>query len=288
MLQLIIAGLSNGCTYAILAMALTLLFRMSNILNLAQGEFLTIGGIFPVWAAAHWGVGAGLALLVAIAACVVLGFVSARVSLVPALRRGAPVVELLSITIALALLLEGVSYWIFGDDIYYAKALLPGSESLRLGNIGVAKETLLLLGVALVVGAGLSIVLKRTGIGWLLRACADSGYSIRMLGADVPMLTAVTFAFAAGLSCIAGFLVAPLVPFSYLTGFGYMLQALVGCALVNFRSPLLAGLAGMAVGIVQALVAGYISAGYQSVITFGLLAAVLLARPSHLRVASEA
>jgi branched-chain amino acid transport system permease protein len=281
--ELLIAGLSNGATYALLAMAIALVFRVSRVLNLAQGEFATLGAMLPVWAAAHWHMNIYLALAVAVAISTAVGFLSARVALVPPLRRQAPVVELLSVTIALALLFEGALYLIFGRDTYYATPLIGGSTAWTAGSLDISKETVLLLAVGLAIGALLSCVLRYTGIGWVLRACADNGPSARMLGADVPMLTAYAFALAALISCVAGFLLAPAVPFNYLTGFSYMLQALVAGSLVAFRSPLLAGLAGLGIGIIQALVAGYLTANYQTFVTFVILVIVLVANPARLR-----
>jgi branched-subunit amino acid ABC-type transport system permease component len=264
-------------------MAIALVFRVSRVLNLAQGEFAALGAMLPIWAATHWNMNIYLAFLIAAVVSTAAGFLSARIALVPALRRQAPVVELLSVTIALALLFEGALYLIFGRDTYYAKPLFGGSASWSLGSLNISKETVLLLAVGLVVGALLSALLRFTGIGWILRACADNGSSIRMLGADVPMLTAYAFALAALISCLAGFLLAPAVPFNYLTGFTYMLQALVASSLVAFRSPLLAGLAGLGIGVIQALVAGYLTASYQTVVTFAILVVVLLVSPSRLR-----
>src|SRR5688572_23352192 len=149
-LQFLVSGLTVGAIYALVAVGFTLIYNASDVINFAQGEFVMLGGMVTVFAAAA-GVPLPLAAVVAVVAAVAVGVVLHKLAIEPA--RGASAVTLIIITIGASILLRGVAGVVF-DKRFHSLPPFGGREPWQIGGAAVLPQSVLvLLGTGVIVVA---------------------------------------------------------------------------------------------------------------------------------------
>jgi branched-chain amino acid transport system permease protein len=291
LLQTLAAGLTNGAVYGIAALGIVLVFRVSRVINLAQGEAITAGALGTWWLDVHAGWPRPAAAVVAITGTAVFFALASRWTVLRAgpVRAGsaarADVLTASLVTLALALFGQGLLFAAFGRELHGSPPLLD-ARPLSVAGAAIPSHTVLMLAVTAAVAAVLGSVLRWTMPGRGMAACAENRVGAAAVGVDVHRVIVVTFGLAAALGALAGVLLAPVTVFSYLTGFGLALRGLAAAALVGFRSAGAGLAAGLSVGVLEAGVSAYVSSGYQEPFVAGLLIAALVAWP-RLTPASE-
>ena len=140
-LQFLFSGLTVGAIYALVALGFTLIYNASDVINFAQGEFVMLGGMVTVFAAAA-GVPLPLAALLAIVVAVAVGLLLHRLAIEPA--RGASAVTLIIITIGASILLRGVAAVVF-DKHFHSLPPLLGAEPWNIGGAAMLPQSLVVL-----------------------------------------------------------------------------------------------------------------------------------------------
>lgn len=281
-LQLVIAGLTNGAIYGLVAVAYCLVHRVSRVINLAIGEFIALGALLPLLLADRWRLPGILGALLALGAVAVVAGAFEFSILGPAVRRGSDTTLLLLLTLALAVAVQGAVLLVFGRDIYSGTPLIPGAPLSVLG-IPVGRQNVVILGAALLFATLLAAYFTRTIHGKRMTACAQNRTGAALVGIRVDRFQRLAFVGSCVLAAITGMLLVPVIAFDYLTGFRLALVSLVAAALAGLDRPGRALVAGVGVGVLELLVAGYISSSLQLVIVFTVLLALLLARPTLLQ-----
>lgn len=282
--QLLVAGLTLGAVYGISALALTLVARVSTVINFAQGEFVSVSFIGMAVLGRDHGFPRPVAFAVVTVGVVAIAYLFSRLAIVPAWRRGSSVADLLLVTLALALVGQGVTYWLFGRDLYRADALIVGTP-LTVFGARVPLQNLILLVATLCVGIILAAFFRWTMLGKAMSACAENKEGAGAVGIDTGLLVTVAMCMSAVLGAVTGLLLSSITIFSYLTGFRIAMVGLAAAAIVGMRSPLRALVAGLGLGTLEALVAGYISSASQTVIVFMVLIGTVLMFPGLLKEA---
>jgi branched-chain amino acid transport system permease protein len=257
LLQVIVGGLLIGAVYALLSSGLTLIWGMMNFINFAHGVF-------------------GLA---AAAALFVLG-VLIYFSLIKQVMRGPMLAQILS-TFGLALLLRYTAFWFFSPNF----VTLPASAlagTVNLGGILLSVAQLVAGLVAGMLALGMHLLLTRTAIGSQLLAVAEDRNAAMLMGIRPDRMQALAWGLSAASAGIAGALLAISFPFSPAVGETFALTAFVVVTLGGFGSVPGALLAGLMVGLIQALSAYYLGPIYKDIIVYGLFVALLWLRPQGL------
>ena len=242
-LQVVVAGLTNGAVYGISALGIVVVYRVARIVNLAQGEAITIGALGTWWLDQQQGWPRPLAAIATVAGAALFYAVLSWLSLLRAgtVARGGPTalpatLPASLVTLALALLVQGVVFAQFGRELYGSPPLV-GWEPLRVGQAVLPAHTV----VVVIVTAGLAAALS--AIGTVDDVGAGHG---RLRGEPVRCLChrrrrdphdrrgfcRSRVARRAGRAMLA-----PVTVFSYLTGFGFALHGLAAAAPVGFQSP---------------------------------------------------
>jgi branched-chain amino acid transport system permease protein len=291
-LQLALNGISVGCFYGLLAIGYTLVYAIIGRINLAFGEIAMVGAyttFIAVTALALGGVGAlPLALLVVLlviaAVGAVHGLVTERLVFRP-LREvpsQAPLIATLGLAIflqeALRLLQGAQDRWV--QPIFSTAHQLGGATGFTLA---VSTSQLIIVGLAVVLYAGLWLLMGRTSFGRAARACADDVAMAGLCGVNVERTTALIFCLGAAYAAVAGMVV--LLRYGGATfhdGFILGFKALSAAIIGGIGSVPGAMLGGLLIGALEALWAGYLASAYKDVAIFGLLAAVLIWRPQGL------
>lgn len=277
-LQFLLSGLTVGAVIGVTGLAITIVYRVSGILNMAQGEFLMLGALGTAWLGEH-SVPRLLGAVVVTAVVAIASLAFALVTVVPAQRRRAPLLNQILITLALSATLQGVGLLIFGNNLQSSRPFVA-RPPISLGGAVISWQATFLLLLAVVVAIMLGAYFRFTIAGKAMIACSDNQAGAESIGISVPRMTAWAFVMAAALGSISGVVMLPIRPLSYLSGFGLAMSGLAAAAMVGLRSPQAALGAGLAVGVLQAMVSGYISSSLQGIVVFAILITALLTRPS--------
>lgn len=273
-LQFVVAGLSSGAVYALVAMGFVAVFAVSGVINLAQGEFAAIGGLVALG-----GTDAGLplpvAMLVALVVVVAVAVLVQRLAIAP-VRRMTTLTSII-LTLGVSTALKAVLLLVFGPQAR-GLAPLPGAD-LLVGGVSVRAQELWILGVTAVVAVAVTLFYDRTLLGKALRACAEQPVAARLVGISPKAAATVAFALAGLLGATAGVLASPIQLTAWDSGLLLGLKGFVAATLGGLVSVRGAVLGGLLLGVLESLVAGYVDSGYRDAVAFVLLIVVLVARP---------
>jgi branched-chain amino acid transport system permease protein len=284
-LQVVIAGVTNGAVYGISALGIVVVYRVARIVNLAQGEAITIGALGTWWLHSQQGWPRALAALTTVAGTAVFYGGISWLTVLRAGRaaRGGPAalpatLPASLVTLALALFVQGLVFAGFGRELHASPPMVGGGP-LRLADAAIPAHTVVVVLVTVGLAGALSAAVRWTMLGRAMVACAENRSGASVVGVDVARMMVVAFAGAGLIGALAGVLLSPVTVFSYLTGFGLALRGLAAAALVGFRSAGAGLAAGLAVGVLEAAVSTYVASGYQEPVVAGLLIATLIVWP---------
>jgi branched-chain amino acid transport system permease protein len=279
LLQVVVSGLLIGAVYALFASGLTLIWGMMNVINFAHGDFVMLAMFtaFVVWTA----FGGGPMASVPIAAIVLatIGILSYFL-LVRHVMRGPMIAQILG-TFGLALLLRYSAFWCFGANFKTLPDNLLGPPFI-FGDIRVDAPRLLAGSVGLTVTVLLHLLLTRTALGSRMLAVSEDATAAQLMGIRPERMQAIAWALAAGSTGIAGALIATFFYTSPTVGETLAIVAFVTVALGGFGSMPGALVAGLMIGVIEALSAYLIGPVYKDVIVYALFVLILWTRPQGL------
>ena len=303
-LQQIINGLVQGSVYALVALGYTMVYGILGLINFAHGEVVMIGamvalsasqlllalGLPPYWVLL-------LSFLIAVAACMVLGYGIERVAY--RRLRNAPRLAPLITAIGVSIVLQNLAMIFWGREYHAFPSLLPNT-SHDFGGAIINEVQIIIVLVALAMMTGLLLLVHRTRLGRAMRAVAENPAAASLMGVDINAVIAVTFMIGSALAAVAGIMISANYGIvHYYMGTILGLKAFTAAVLGGIGNLRGAMLGGLLLGLIESLGAGYIgdlSGGffgshYQDVFAFFVLIAVLVFRPSGLlgeRVAERA
>jgi branched-chain amino acid transport system permease protein len=278
-LVLLTNGIMIGLMYALIALGFVLIYKATDAINFAQGEFVMFAGFIAAGAADIAGAPFWVAAVLAIGGMVALGFGLERIVLRPLIGR--PVIAVVMATIGLAAVLRGVATMVFGAGTR-AIVMPVSDEPLQLGPVMLPPVQMVGAGVALVFLAAFTWFFLKSRIGIAMRAVADSQQVAMAMGINVRRYFALAWAMAGVVSALGG------VVWGTMLGVDNQL-ALVG--LKVFPVVILGGLdsiigavvGGLIVGIVENFAAGYfdpyVGGGTKDFAPYLLMILVLMLRP---------
>ncbi len=275
LLQLTVSGLSNGMIYALVAVGFVVVYKASDVINFAQGEFLLIGAYLSFTLIGPLGLpwSVGVALTLAIAA--VVGLVVERLVIRPLI--GEPIISMIMVTIGLSSVLKALVSAIWGTRPRAFPAFLPEGE-IRIGQAVLGLDRLISIAVALLLLGLLSLFFRYAKDGIAMRAIADDQQAALSMGISIHRVLAVAWALAAMTATIGGLLLANVVgvgqDISYV-GVRVFPVVILG----GLDSVLGAVVAGAIIGLLEAYTGGYVGHGLNLIVPFLVLIVVLMVRP---------
>jgi branched-chain amino acid transport system permease protein len=277
--QLLAAGVTMGLVYAVIALGFHIVARGSDIFNFAHGELVAVAALVYFSLAVSYRMPPLLAVALTVVAVTVLSLIVERLMLAPVRAREPLMLAIL--TVGVATLLRGLMILVWGHDVFFAPPLLKG-QPFSWAGASVARANVVLVVACLGVLAALYLLFARTLWGKKILAAASNPEAAKLCGVE-PATTRVSVFLLAGLMAgFAGALVAP-VTFAYSgSGFNFVLKAFAASllgGLEKFEGSLVGGLT---LGMLEALVAGYISSAFREPIVLAVVVAVLMVRPSGL------
>jgi branched-chain amino acid transport system permease protein len=273
----IIDGLSTGALYGIIALALVLIFRSTDIVNFAQGE-MAMFTTFICWSLLLWAPG-WLAVLLALAIAFALGGLLEAV-VVRRVEEG-PLLNPVIVTLGLFAIFNSVALWRYGP----IPKTFPspfGNGTFRIGDVVVSHQSIGVLGAALFVALLLFLLFQYTKLGLALRATAQDRLAARLMGIRVGWMLTLGWALAALVGTIAGILVAPTLFLQPNMMQAALTFAFAGAVLGGLDNPWGALLGGMAVGVIENLAGtwGPIGSELKTVVAIAILIGILTFKPA--------
>jgi branched-chain amino acid transport system permease protein len=283
-LQYVFAGVTIGSMYAMVALGFNIIYNCTGIINFAQGEFVMLGGMFMVTLTTVWKLPLIIAFPMAVLFVVLVGVGFERIAIHP--LKNPSVLILIMITIAGSILIKGAAMFAWGKETRYMPHF-SGETPINILGATILPQTLWVLGSLLTVVIGLAYFFNRTIIGKAMRACAHNPDAARLVGISVKQMVTLSFALSAGIGAIAGIVIAPMVMMDYQRGAMLALKGFGAAILGGLGSGPGAIVAGLLIGILESLGAGYISSHYKDAIALIVLLAVLFIRPGGLFGSTE-
>ncbi len=273
----LISGLSVGSIYALIALGYTMVYGIAKMLNFAHGDIIMVGAFAVIVSVSSLGLPSIIAILIAVAVCVVLGVVIEAIAYRP-LRNASPLAVLIT-AIGVSYLLQNLALLIFGSTQYSFPRLFQ-MEAIHFGQITISGQSIITLLVTTIIMIALHFFINQTKIGKAMRAVSEDKGAAELMGISVNRTISVTFAIGSGLAAIAGLFYGLTYGFiGPYTGSMPGIKAFVAAVFGGIGSIPGAMLGGILLGVIESFSKAYISTELSDAIVFGILILVLTIRP---------
>ena len=288
-LQQLINGLSLGAFYALIALGYTMVYGVLRFINFAHGDVFMLGAFAGYWLTPrimpHFDgnlapVGVCVVMLLAMAACAVIGMIIEKLAYRP--LRSRPKLTVLITAIGVSLLLEYGGQFLFGADPKSFPDLIVDSNVEALG-LSIQRSQIIALVVTVLLLLGLSFIVKKTKLGLAMRALSNNPTAATLMGVNLDTVISFTFGLGSALAGAAGILWSISNPsIDPLMGIQPGIKAFVAAVLGGSGNIPGAAVGGLLIGVVETFVAGSSYSNYRDAIAFAVLIIILLFRPSGL------
>lgn len=276
--QYIITGVTIGAIYALVAMGFNIIHNATGIVNFAQCEFISLGGMLMYTLAVLLKIPLLLSFFISMAAVTLIGAMIERGPIRYA--KSKEVLILIFLTIGISGTIRGTAQQVWGTDNVGVPSF-SGDDPIRLlGGAAIVPQHLWVFGIAIVVMIGLHLFFRKTLMGKAMRATAVNRKAAALVGISVNRMVLFSFAFSGALGAVAGMIIAPISTTSYDTGIMLGLKGFAAAILGGYGNFAGAILGGLILGILESLGAGLLSSQYKDAIAFLVLLFVLFVRPN--------
>jgi branched-chain amino acid transport system permease protein len=274
-IQLTLTGLTNGAVLSLAALGFVLIYKSSDVINFAQGEFLLVGAYLTFAMVAQLGVFWPIGVLITLGLAVILGVLVERFVLRPMI--GEPIISVIMVTIGLSSVMKAIVNAIWGTTGRPFPPFIP-SQPINIIGATVGVDRIWAIAIAILLLGVFTFFFRRSKEGIAMRAVADDQQAALSMGISVKKIFAWAWSIAAVTAAIAGALVANIVGVSgELAVFGLRVFPVV--ILGGLDSIPGAIIGGVIIGLLETYTGGYIGQGLNQVLPFIVLIVILMIRP---------
>lgn len=275
----IINGLSIGIAVTLVALGLTIIFGLLDVINMAHGEFYALGAYvgvsFTLMGVSFW----WLLILVPLI-MLPLGFVVERLLIQRVFHHKDRHILTLLLTLGLALVLEDLFKVIYGPDSIRAE--MPINGVAEVAGVFLPNYRLFLMAIGSAIILAVWLIVYRSSWGATVRAAAFDKDMAASLGVPVTRVYAATFAFGVALAGLAGVLLAPIYSVFPTMGMDFILLAFCVVIVGGMGSIKGTVIAGLVLSQIQSISSLYIPPSWADPLVFAIMVAVLMMRPQGL------
>src|SRR5688572_23081882 len=278
LLQLLVAGVSLGCVYALVALGFVLIYKATETVNFAQGDLMMLGAFFALTASAILGWPYWATILFAVAVMAAVGMLAERLVIRPVL--GQPAFTVVMITIGVGYVVRGIVTMVPGWGTETYQIPTPFVEDVwKVSGVILPVQQLMVIGMT----AGLCVLLylffRYSTLGVAMQATSQNQLAAYYMGIPVRRVNMMIWGISAGVAAFAGILLAP-ATFVH-SNMGYIgLKAFPAAVVGGFGSVPGAIVGGLIIGVVEALAGYYLPEGFKDVAAYVVVLIVLLVWPS--------
>jgi branched-chain amino acid transport system permease protein len=283
--QYLVAGITYGIIYAIVAIGFNIIYNTTGIINFAQGEFVMLGGMTAVTLNVFMPM--PVAIVVAVIITMIVGalieILFIRWLVTPSVLR------MIIITIGLSIIIREAALHIW-DEKVRALPYFTGDAvtSISIGGVHIAPQVLWVIGVCSVIVVALNLFFSHTLLGQQMRACAANRNAARLCGISAKNMVTLSFVLSAGIGALAGCVVSPITYVQYDSGTGLAIKGFTVAILGGLGNSMAAVAAGILLGILESFSIWFMPTAFKDAIAISLLLLILFIRPSGLFGSKEA
>ncbi len=281
-LQALVNGIMLGGFYSIMVLGFSVIWGVMGVINLAHGTFLMIGAYITWYFQGQFGWEPFATVFLVMPIMMLLGYIF-QIGLINRVIERPHLVALL-VTFGIEISLANVMKLIFSADPRITQTVFNGAITVT-DNLTIPRAKGMILIFALVIMTLLYLFLQYTRLGKSIRAAAQNKEAARIVGIEINMIYAITFAICIGLTGVAGGLISPTQAIFPFMGVPFTIKAFAITAMAGLGSIPGALMGGMFLGLVEVMVATYvpgIGTNLGIVTSFVLLVVVLVTRPQGL------
>ena len=278
----LINGISLGSVYAIIALGYTMVYGIAKMLNFAHGDVIMIGGYMAYFAAVQFGLPGGVAIILAMLICTLLGVLIERLAYRP-LRQAASLAVLIT-AIGVSYFLQNGAMLAFSSTPKMFSSLVNFDWlTIKIGEMTIASETIVTVSACIIIMIGLTVLTQKTKLGKAMRAVSEDKGAAQLMGINVNRTITATFAIGSALAAVAGVLLCSTYPvLTPTTGSMPGIKAFTAAVFGGIGSIPGAFLGGILLGVIEKLSQAYISTQLSDAIVFAVLIIILLVKPAGL------
>jgi branched-chain amino acid transport system permease protein len=279
LISAIVTGLAVGAMYGLIALGFHVTYVVSNTVNFSQGSSMMLGAVLGYTFAVKFGWPMPLAVAMSLALCALFGLLVERALVRPFVERGSN--GWLMATVAGGIVLDNVVLFTFGKEPRAFPSFLA-QKPIELFGTGVFPLQLIIPLVGIGITIALQLAFHRTRLGKALLAVVQNKDAARLMGINVRLAIAFSFALSTALAGLAGMLIAPLFSVHSDMGTLFGIKAFAVAILGGITSAFGVMFAGILYGIAEALVTALLGSSYTQIVMFTVVIAALALMPNGL------
>lgn len=278
-LQVIFSGIVVGCLYALVGIGLVIIFKVSEVVNFAQGDMTTVGMFIAYTLLVSLELNYAAVLLIIIIIAMSLGLAIER-GIVKFLYKKPPL-DIIVGTLGIGLVFNGVCGWVWGYNVLNLPTLLSQS-TFEVAGIYMGDNDLLILCTTVFLISILYLFFEKSHFGMIMKATCINRQAASLMGVNTGFVYALSWGISGLLSAVAGLLISPLTYLDVHSVSSFMIKAFAALVLGGFTSFKGVIVGGLVLGVSSNLLAAYVSTELKSTYIFFLMLIILVIKPSGL------
>jgi branched-chain amino acid transport system permease protein len=279
-LQLLVSGLSFGSLYALIALAMVIIYKTSEVPNFGQGEMAMISTFVAFTLLESYGYSFAISFLGALVFAAILGVFLEYVFLRRA--KDPNILSLILITLGFEMVLYGLASWKWGADQRDLSFPVSDFDVIHIGNAVFSYLNAATVLITLLLMFMLFLFFKFTKVGVAMKATQQNAMAARINGIRTNRILSITWAMSSVIGAVAGILLAPIATLDPNLMLDPLLKGFASAVLGGMTTLVGAALGGYILGIIENLFGGYVSLEFKSVVAFLVIVLVLCFKPSGL------
>ncbi|PID14768.1 branched-chain amino acid ABC transporter permease [Sporosarcina sp. P34] len=275
-LQFTLTGITIGSIYAIVALGFVTIYSVTKVINLAQGEFVMLGGL-TMFSLVSVGVPYWLSFIATILFVTFIGWLMENLLIRRA--KGADAISLIILTIGTSIFIRGISSMVWGKD-QHTVAPFTKNTPVEIGGASITPQSIWVILIMLLVVGLMYMFIDKTMLGKAFQASSVNPMAARLMGISPKRMSSFSFVLSAALGAIAGLAIAPIIFPAYDMGAMLGIKGFSAAILGGLGSAPGAVIGGLLIGLFESMGAGYISSGMKDIITFSIFLLILIIRPN--------
>ena len=269
-----------GSCYALIALAMVIIYKTSEVLNFAQGEMAMLATFVAFTMLSDFNMSFFTAVALTLVFALFLGVIVEFAFLRPA--KNPTVLGFIVITLGVEMILYGLAGWKWGPDQQGFPFPISNIEVYKFGGVAVSKISLWIFGIALFIMLALALFFRYSKLGIAMKATQQNHLAAKIMGIRTKRILSFTWALSSLVGTVAGILIASTYPLDVNMMLDPMMKAFAGGVLGGMTSLPGAVIGAELIGVIENLFGGYVSLEFKSVVAFAVIVLVLCFRPSGL------
>ena len=254
-----------------------IIYNATTIINLAQGEFVMLGGLIMVFFTTVLKLPLYIGFPLTIVGVTAIGAIFERFAIHPV--RNASLLTLVIVTIAASIFFRGIAMFIWGKDPYALPPFTLGNPII-IGGAVIMPQAFWVLGASMIIVILVGLFFGKTIIGKAMSACSFNPMAASLMGINVRKMILLSFALSAGLGAVAGVVITPISLMEYDRGIMLAVKGFCASVLGGLGIGYGAVVAGFLIGILESFTAGFVHSGFKDAVALAILLFILCFKPS--------